>query len=97
MRTAIAISKGSGGKIDPMDIVQPDAKGIEVYARDPAKKILDVALSRKTTVTAVLNSIGLSAQDLWIYMNADSEHRKDNRHRVETAMRLLQNAPGDAS
>jgi len=83
---AAAIEKATDGRVKAIDIEQPGAKGRELYGREPARTLLGQALSRGTTVTALLSSYGISHQDLWVYMNHDAKGSDAVRRRVAAAL-----------
>lgn len=83
---AAAIEKATDGRVKAIDIEQPGAKGRDLYGREPARTLLGQALSKGTTVTALLSSYGISHQDLWTYMNHDAKGSDAVRRRVAAAL-----------
>jgi hypothetical protein len=83
---AAAIELATDGRVRAVDIEQPGAKGRDLYGREPARTLLCQALTRGTSVTALLASYGISHQDLWTYMNHDARGSDAVRRRVASAL-----------
>lgn len=83
---AAAIENATDGRIRAQDIEQPGAKGRDLYGRQPAKALLDLALARGSSMSALLSSYGISHQDLWTYMNHDAKGSDAVRRRVASAL-----------
>lgn len=86
LRTAVALEAATDGAIPAETSVQPGARGASLYTRDPAKSILAHARARRITVAEFLATLGITNQDLWIYMNHADGLSDALKQRVRSAL-----------
>jgi hypothetical protein len=84
---AASIEHATDGAVVAAMIEQPDAKGRDLYAKEPASTLLTQALRRGVSVTTLLATYGINHQDLWCYMNHDDGGSEAVRKRVAAALR----------
>lgn len=87
-RTAAALEAATDGEIPAARSVQPNARGNDLYTREPGVSILREALRRHVGVGDVLHSLGLTHQDLWSFAHLPDGQGEAVKSRVRAALRL---------
>jgi hypothetical protein len=89
MRTAKAIEAATAGAVPAEAIMQPGARGEQVYSVFPGDAIMRIAIQRRCEVGRVLASVGLTHQDLSVFSHGGSDAPSAVRTRVEAALDML--------
>lgn len=97
MRTAKALEAATDGAIPADEVMQPSARGKDVYSKFPGSEIMKLAISRRCAPRDLLVSVGITHQDLSIYMHNGDDASAAVRNRVGAALQLLSLSAESAS
>lgn len=87
-RTAAALEVATDGRVPAAMSMQPGARGEDLYGRKPASIILQASLDQGVSVTEVLSRLGITHQDLWVYMNHGEHLSQRVKTRVKASLDL---------
>lgn len=88
MHTAAALEAATSGAITVAGHMQPGARGENVYGEFPGDALLRVAIASRRTPSEVLASVGITQQDLNVFMSPGSGSTRV-RQRVIAAFAML--------
>ena len=88
-RTAKAIEAGTRGAVSATDIIQPGARGGDIYDSFPGNDILQICIERRRSPGELLASVGISHQDLHAYAHGRERAPEAVKRRVDAALGLL--------
>jgi DNA-binding transcriptional regulator YdaS (Cro superfamily) len=89
VHTAHAIEAATEGAVLANDIIQPGARGEDVYGKFPGSAILQLAIARRCSPGAILASVGITHQDLNAYSKSGERAPHAVRTRLEAGLRML--------
>lgn len=89
VHTAHALEAATEGAVLASEIVQPGARGEEVYGKFPGSAIMQLAIARRCSPGAILASVGITHQDLNAYSKGAERAPAAVRTRLEAGLRML--------